>query len=270
MNYEEMDARALGPDGPTPYENETTIQGILRHDVLDHGYVRLVDRMGTDLSVVNAARVSFDKESKAFEDKDDRLLKFLVRENHTAPFRHAVVSYECYAPLMVKNQWFKHLIGGIYKDDQEFVGMDPFFAWNESSRRYVTENEEFYVPEKWRGKPANLKQGSVEEADVDHESWTNELGKTVDLAMQNYRDAMDLGVAPEQARLFLPAYALYVRWRWTTSLQGAMHFIKLREDEHAQYEIREYATALSHITAVHFPKSIGALYGTRTHPDNSN
>lgn len=231
-------------------------------DVLDKGYVRLVDKMGTDLSVVNAARVSYDKESSEFDGKDERLLNFLVREHHTAPFRHAVVSLECYAPLIVKNQWYKHLIGGIYANDSEFPGLDPFFAWNESSRRYVTENEEFALPaaDQWRSAPANKKQGS---GDFLSEgiggTWTSYLERKYEEGARDYQMAMAAGIAPEQARLFLPAYGLYVRWRWTTSLQGIMWFLHLRDDDHAQHEIREYAKAIKTIVAEPFPVSIGSL-----------
>jgi thymidylate synthase (FAD) len=248
----------------------------MKIDVLDKGYVRLVDTMGTDLSVVNAARVSYDKESQEFDGKDEKLLNFLVRERHTAPFRHAIISLECYAPLIVKNQWYKHLIGGIYSNDSEFPGLDPFFAWNESSRRYVTENEEFALPapNEWRSAPANKKQGSgdllpvgppegvIRTMEVNFgygADLTAELERTYLEGAAKYQQAMAAGVAPEQARLFLPAYGLYVRWRWTTSLQGLMWFLELRDDAHAQHEIREYAKALKQIAAVPFPVSIGSI-----------
>lgn len=229
--------------------------------VLDKGYVRYVDHMGSDLSCVNAARVSYDKESSEFDGKDERLLNFLVRDNHTAPFRHAVISLECYAPLIVKNQWYKHLIGGIYANDSEFPGLDPFFAWNESSRRYVTENEEFALPaeNEWRSAPANKKQGSGDLIPVEEgKRWSYLLNETYEAGAAKYQEAMEAGIAPEQARLFLPAYGLYVRWRWTTSLQGIMWFLHLRDDDHAQHEIREYAKAVKIITADHFPISIGS------------
>ena len=231
-------------------------------NVLDKGYVRLVDSMGNDLSVVNAARVSYDKESKEFSESDAKLLAFLKRENHTAPFRHAIVSFECYAPLMVKNQWFKHLIGGIYTDDQEFPGLDPFFAWNESSRRYVTEKEEFYIPSsaQWRSKPANSKQGSAEPLDEKYGlQWSYKISKAYVDGVKMYQQAMEDGIAPELARLFLPAYGMYVRWRWTTSLQGVMHFLNLRNKPDAQWEIAEYAKAVERLTATEFPVSIGSL-----------
>ena len=139
----------------------------MKIDVLDKGYVRLVDTMGTDLSVANAARVSYDKESILREDgsliiADQRLIKFLWNEKHTSPFRHAAMTFEVYAPLFVARQWWKHTVASTHIDDQN--------GWNESSRRYITEKEEFYIPKgsDWRSKPENSKQGSGENLSLIH------------------------------------------------------------------------------------------------------
>jgi thymidylate synthase (FAD) len=120
--------------------------------VLDKGYVRLVDVMGSDLSIVNAARVSFSKESKELSKKDVHLIDFLIRENHMSPFRHACATFEFKAPLLVRNQHWKYVVGSDHTMD----------SWNESSRRYITIEPEFYVPssEDWRLAPDNKKQGS--------------------------------------------------------------------------------------------------------------
>ena len=236
-----------------------------RIDVLDKGYVRLVDHMGSDLSVVNAARVSYDKESKEFNDNDERLLAFLIRENHTSPFRHATLEFEAYTPLMVARQWWKHAVASSYVDDP--------LAWNESSRRYVTEEPTFYIPDvdEWRSAPANSKQGSGEnlpalgagEQRTDYKNtgdwWTKALKDHIDDGIRLYEDAMSRGVCAEQARLFLPAYGMYVRFRWTASLASIMHFVKLRTDEHSQKEIRDYADAVKTLAAEKFPRSIGSL-----------
>ena len=104
-------------------------------EVLDKGYIRLVDALGHDLSIVNAARVSYDKESLEFEPRDEKLIKFLIREGHTSPLRHAALTFEVYAPLMVARQWWKYAVASTHIDDQN--------GWNESSRRYITEQEEF-------------------------------------------------------------------------------------------------------------------------------
>jgi len=219
--------------------------------VLDKGYVRLVDMLGDDLSIVNAARVSYDKESEEFSERDSKLLNFLVREEHTSPFRHAAMTFEVYAPLFVARQWWKYAVASSHVDDQN--------GWNESSRRYITESEEFYVPSPnhWRSKPENSKQGSGTPIDGDtgHEL-TNSLLKTIEDGVAKYQEAMDNGVAPEIARLFLPAYGMYVRWRWTVSLQGAMTFLSQRLPHDAQSEIREYADAVYELTELSFPETL--------------
>lgn len=223
--------------------------------VLDEGYVRLVDSLGDDLSVVNAARVSYDKEANEFSDKDAKLLKFLLREKHTSPFRHAALTFEVYAPLFVARQWWKYAVSSTHVDDQN--------GWNESSRRYITEEEKFYIPlaHEWRSKPANSKQGSgaplEDEIGAKH---FHRLAETVISGTRAYHDAMNDGVAPEIARLFLPAYAMYVRWRWTVSLQGVLTFLDQRMEHDAQYEIQKYAEAVLGLTKEAFPKTIAALY----------
>jgi thymidylate synthase (FAD) len=219
--------------------------------VLDKGYVRLVDVMGNDLSVVNAARVSYDKESEDFNEKDVKLLQFLVRERHTSPFRHAAMTFEVYAPLFVARQWWKYAVASTHVDDQN--------GWNESSRRYVTEDEEFYIPNsrEWRSKPENSKQGSGEPLNEYTGSiHTSYLEQYVESGLEMYHTALEDGVAPELARLFLPAYGMYVRWRWTVSLQGVMTFLDQRLEHDAQAEIQEYAKAVQKLTEESFPQTM--------------
>lgn len=223
--------------------------------VLDDGYVRLVDTLGDDLSIVNAARVSYDKESNAFEERDGKLLKFLLREGHTSPFRHAALTFEVYAPLFVARQWWKYAVASTHVDDQN--------GWNESSRRYITEDEKFYIPlpHEWRSKPENSKQGSGEP--VDEEIGQKYFDKLLELIVDGtraYHDAMDDGIAPEIARLFLPAYGMYVRWRWTVSLQGVLTFLDQRMGHDAQSEIQQYAKAVLDLTRDAFPETIDLLY----------
>jgi thymidylate synthase (FAD) len=221
--------------------------------VLDKGYVRAIDVLGSDLSVVNAARVSYDKESKSFSDNDKRLLEFLWKNNHTSPFRHASISMEIYAPLFVARQWWKHVVAGCHIDDQN--------GWNESSRRYVTEKPEFYIPNPWLSAPENKKQGAAGPIDDEILSGTLNyaLGTIVRTGVANYEYAMGQGVAPEQARLFLPAYGMYIRWRWATSLHGLMHFIELRTHAGAQYEIQQYAHAVKTIAEGLFPETLALI-----------
>jgi thymidylate synthase (FAD) len=222
--------------------------------VLDNGYVKLVDCMGTDLSVVNAARASFAKESADMSPKDARLIDFLIRENHMSPFRHAFMTFEIKAPLMVARQHWKYVVGSDHTMD----------SWNESSRRYVTMEPEFYVPEadQWRTAPENRKQGSGGPIGP----WqgallTDELNKHIKQGEALYNMALEQGVAPEQARLFLAAYGMYVTYRWSCSLQSICLFLTQRLAEDSQIEIQEYARAVRFFAEEKFPITIGRLVG---------
>ena len=224
----------------------------MKVDVLDKGYVRLISTMGSDLEVANAARVSYDKRSEEMSEKDDKLINFLWQEEHTSPFRHCVMSFELYAPLMVARQHWKYAVASTFVDDQN--------GWNESSRRYITEEPEFYVPSEWRSAPENSKQGSGENLDeITSEYLTVSLDGYITMGEVLYANAMESGVAPEQARLFLPAYGMYVRYRWTTSLHGVMHFLQQRLAHDSQVEIQEYAKAIYDLANVKFPKSISLI-----------
>lgn len=221
-------------------------------NVLDKGYVRLVNVMGSDLTIVNSARVSYNKESKELTERDIRLIKFLAREGHTSPFRHATIQFEIYAPLMVARQWWKYVVGSDHVMD----------AWNESSRRYITEYPMFYIPNanEWRSAPENSKQGSGEPIDIKiGDQHTKALMNYVKLGEDLYEQALHNGICAEQARLFLPAYGMYVRWYWTASLQSVAHFLNQRLAHDAQREIQEYAKAVYELVKPHFPVSIGEL-----------
>jgi thymidylate synthase (FAD) len=222
-----------------------------RIDVLDKGYVRIVDHMGSDLSIVNAARVSYDKESEEFNERDTKLLSYLIKHDHNSVLRHAAISYEIYAPLMVARQWWKYAVASTHIDDQN--------GWNESSRRYVTEKEEFYYPEYWRHAPKNSKQGSGDNLSETSNNFMNSLlEKHYEESEKLYAMALLNKVAPEQARLFLPSYGLYVRWRWTTSLSTVLHFLSQRLDDSAQQEIQRYAEAIKQLTEPLYPKTFAA------------
>jgi len=223
--------------------------------VLDNGYVRLVDVMGSDLSVANAARASFAKESSQMSTDDARLINFLARENHMSPFRHAFATFEFKAPLLVARQHWKYVVGSDHTMD----------SWNESSRRYVTMEPEFYIPKlnEWRLAPDNKKQGSGGPIDP----WTGsilteELKKYIEQGEALYKLAMDNGAAPEQARLFLPAYAMHVVYRWSCSLQSVALFLNQRLAQDAQHEITKYAEAVKDLISPHFPISLSSLVGS--------
>lgn len=235
-------------------------------DVLDHGYVRYVKHMGNDLDAVNSAKVSFAKESAEFGEREAKLLGFLAREEHTSVFRHSALTFEVYAPLMVARQWFKYIVASSHTEDQQ--------GWNESSRRYVTEEPTFYVPadNEWRSAPENKKQGSgiplpsetpnykaygVQPEYGDY--WTSNLMDYIEYGEELYEAALKSGVCAEQARLFLPAYGMYVRWRWTTSLGALMHFLHQRLEHDAQLEIQLFAKAVHQLTGEHFPVCMETL-----------
>ena len=228
----------------------------MNHQVLDKGYVRLVNSWGSELDIVNSARVSYDKESKLRDDgsltlNDQKLLNFLIEHKHDSTLRHAGFTFEVYAPLMIARQWYKHAVSSTHLEDQ--------LGWNESSRRYVTENEEFYIPgaNEWRSAPANSKQGSgAPILDGKGQYFTMSLNNYIAEGEELYKRAMSEGVAPEQARLFLPAYGMYVRWRWTTSLNAVLHFLSLRMGEGAQSEIADYAEVVNLLVKEKFPSTV--------------
>lgn len=222
-------------------------------NILDKGYVRIVNVMGSDIDVVNAARVSFDKSVDELSDRDSKLIDYLIRENHDAVLRHCAITFEVYAPLMVARQWYKHAVASTYLEDQN--------GWNESSRRYITENEEFYIPlpTQWRGAPENKKQGSSDLVNTSiGAKYTQRLRKITEEQLLLYQEALDDGVAPEMARLLLPAYGMYIRWRWTVSLNALLHFLSLRQDNHSQWEIMQYANAIADQIEEYFPYTMEA------------
>ena len=221
-------------------------------DVLDHGYVRLVDIMGSDLSPVNAARASFAKESRELSEKDISLINYLVDNSHMSPFRHAFISFEVKAPLMIARQWWKYIVGSDHSMD----------GWNEQSRRYVSAEPEFYIPDTWRKASEDKKQGSGENVDsIDNRILTMDYTKYLNECASYYRDLIKKGIAPEQARLVLPAYAMYTTWYWSTSLQGVLHFIEQRLGDDAQDEIQQYAKAIANFVKTEFPYSYLAYLG---------
>lgn len=230
-------------------------------EVLDKGYVILTDHMGDDASVVNAARVSFDKQTAlqpdgSLADRDQRLMNYLVRNKEFSVFRHATLQFEMYMPLMVARQYWKYIVGSSHIDDGTCM--------NESSRRYITEDPTFYTPafNEWRGAPADKKQGSGQPMD-------ERLGNLATLDLINFlEDGMALydrwiasGMAPEQARLFLPAYGMYVRMRTTMSLAAFLHFLDERLAHRAQHEIFVYAQAMHDLVQPLFPETFKAIFG---------
>lgn len=228
-------------------------------DVLDKGYVRYIKHMGDDLDPVNSAKVSFAKESEEFGEREARLLAFLQREEHSSVFRHSALTFEVYAPLFVARQWWKYAVASTHLEEQN--------GWNESSRRYVTETPEFYIPSstEWRSAPENRKQGSGDAVSTDHgEVMSDSMVWYANQGLKLYEEAMARGICAEQARLFLPAYGLYVRWRWTCSLGALMHFLQQRLAHDSQKEMQEYAKSVFELTREQFPVCMETIYETNT------
>jgi thymidylate synthase (FAD) len=220
----------------------------------------LVDHMGSDLSVVNAARVSFGKSSSMDEDNmgvwhlkdgDKRLIKYLAKHKHLSPFGHAFASFHVKAPIFVARQLVKH----------------KFLRWNEISRRYVDDEPEFYVPDVWRGRSADKKQGSDGVVDLGRnpyepycEDWELDDGRYGfnEVSLVVYKDMIAKGVAPEQARMVLPQSTM-TEWYWSGSLDAFADMCRLRCKEDTQYESRVVANQISEKMSELFPVSWEAL-----------
>jgi thymidylate synthase (FAD) len=213
--------------------------------VLDRGFVRLIDHMGTDLTVVNAARVSFGKRKDSFDAKDAELVDYLAQNEHTAPFRHAYLTFHVKAPIFVFRQWMKHRIASDF---------------NEISGRYVEfKEDEFYVPAHFRQQAKVNKQGSEGEIEEGNRTPAMDTFRSAcEQSVAHYKQLIELGVCREQARCVLPL-GLYSEVYWTASLQAVAHFLHLRLDSHAQWEIRQYASAVQNLTEPLFPESLKAL-----------
>lgn len=225
--------------------------------------VKSIDHMGSDLSVVNAARVSFKKESHAeewrdlfFENrsgayvavlngKDFRLIQYLAEHQHYSPFGHCFASFYVKAPIFVARQLVKH----------------EYLRWNEVSRRYVDDEPEFYVPEVWRGRSKDKKQGSDGAVDVPEwafnvdPEWGNDYEEG---CLGVYKNLLDLGVAPEQARMVLPLSTM-TEWYWSGSLDAFANMCKLRLKPDTQYETRIVAEKISDVMESIWPVSWKAL-----------
>ena len=220
----------------------------MKIDVLDKGYIEVVDSLGDDLTPVNAARVSFGDRSNEFTEKDRKLSKFLIKNKHFSPFRHQHVMMIIKAPEFVMRQWYKHVVG------IETTSNHPTkdHAWNEISGRYV-EVEEYYIPEVYRAQSDDNKQASEGEVELQEECLRN-WRDSIDHAKIFYEGLLRRGVAKEQARIVLPL-SQYTQVWWTASFQSIMNFIELRDEPTAQVEIQEYARALKKIMLDVFPET---------------
>lgn len=205
--------------------------------------VDLYDYMGDERMVVNAARVSFNKQAETFGEADEKLIRYLASHNHWTPFAHPQITLRMKAPIFIRTQCFKHKQG---------------FVENEISRRYVDDPPELFWPV-LRQRPTNgAKQGSKDEFPVNLETCESVLQIVYDVAKQGYDKLIEEGVAPEQARMVLPQ-SMYTEWFWTGSLAAYARFYKQRIDPHAQKEIQDLAKMVGDIIQPLFPVSWEAL-----------
>lgn len=211
--------------------------------VLDKGYVQLLDTFGDDLTVVNAARVSYNKETTELTEKDAKLIKYLAEHNHVTPFFHPQVRMRLKMPIFVAREWYRHQIG---------------FARNEVSRRYVDYEPEMYLPTLVRARDAKLKQGSKADAVSQNPLAVAMIQDINDRAMETYNELLTMGTAPEVARTVLPQ-GMYTEFIETGSLAAYARLCGLRLDPAAQLEIRLYADAVRSLLMEKFPVSWRAL-----------
>ena len=200
--------------------------------------VELADIMGTDLSVVNAARVSYAKTKDTFDISDEKLIKYLAEHNHWSPFAHASLQFRIKAPIFVARQLVKHQVG---------------LAWNEVSRRYVDFPPELYKPDAWRGRPKNSKQGSDGEIELG-QTIEHNMATTMESCLILYNSLLQKGVAPEQARMVLPQ-SMMTEWYWSGTLYAFSRVCNLRCKPDTQKETRDVADQIHSICDEKFPYS---------------
>ena len=222
----------------------------MKIDVLDKGYIEVVDTLGDDLTPVNAARVSFGGRSDKFTEKDKRLSKFLIKHKHFSPFRHQHIQIIIKAPEFVMRQWYKHVVG--IETTSSSVTKDH--AWNEISGMYIPV-QEYYYPEVWRKQSDDNKQASEGELDDLQQKRMALVYKTfMNQVEMAYETMVNSGMAKEQARIVLPL-SQYTLVYWTASFQSVMNFIELRDEPTAQWEIQQYAKVLKEIMLETFPET---------------
>lgn len=209
--------------------------------------IEFIDKLGSDVSVVSAARVSFNQHTSQLSAKDLRLLDYLARNNHWSPFAHAVLTLRVTAPIFVARQLDKHQVG---------------LTKNEISRRYVDTPVDFFIPDGWRQRPPqSIKQGSGLPLPEANQPYCDAVYlHALRTAQHAYDSLLTAGVAPEQARMVLPQ-SMLTTWIWTGSLYAFARVVNQRLDDHAQMETREAAKQIHQICAEHYPHAWHALTG---------
>ena len=205
--------------------------------VLDgQGWVGLIDMLGSEVTILNAARVSFGKMKAEMEEKDVTLLNYLIDNKHTSPLEHVVFTFSVHCPLFVRGQWHRHRT----------------WSYNEISRRYTEIDLEFYVPPKLRQQAEVNRQASVEWQNADDRPLRDKIARHNQSSLDLYNELLAAGVCREQARGVLPQNMMVTFWG-TVDLNNLLHFLELRDSDHAQWEIREYARAIKQLIKPHIP-----------------
>lgn len=215
--------------------------------VLDHGFVRYIDHMGTDERIVEAARISYKSPSKG-EDSDKKLLQYLWKNKHTSPFEMCKLTLNIKMPIFVMRQYVRHRMQNL----------------NEVSARYTELPNEFYIPEKWRAQDTKNKQSSNEDGFLgqSQSELSDRLRLVCSTAYEQYKILLDCGVAREMARMVLPVN-IYTEIYSCWDLKNLLHFIALRDDPHAQWEIQQYGKAIKQICVELFPWTMEAYEESR-------
>ena len=206
-----------------PPENHVKVLG-------GQGWIGLIDHLGTESTIVNAARVSFGKLKTEMDDRDVKLLEYLIANRHTSPLEHMVFTFSIHCPLFVRGQWHRHRT----------------WSYNEISRRYTEVDMEFYTPENLRRQAESDRQASVADPEFEGAELQQAIAAHNQASFELYEKLLASGVCREQARGVLPQNMMVTFWG-TVDLSNLLHFLELRDSEHAQYEIREYAAAIKQL-----------------------
>ncbi len=205
--------------------------------VLDgQGWVGLIDTMGTESTIVNAARVSFGKIKESMDEKDIALLAYLIKNRHTSPLEHITFTFSIHCPLFIRGQWHRHRT----------------WSYNEISRRYTEVDITFYTPQHLRQQADNNRQASIENPDFNDKELVKKISEHNNKSFELYNYLIDNGTCREQARGVLPQNMMVTFWG-TVNLNNLLHFLYIRDDDHAQWEIREYAKAIKKLIAPKIP-----------------
>jgi len=206
--------------------------------VLDgQGWVGLLERMGSEVTIVNAARVSFGRLRSEMDERDEKLLRYLLENRHSSPFEHVVLTFSVHCPLFVRSQWHRHRT----------------WSYNEISRRYTDVDLEFYVPPEVREQAESNRQASVAPQHLDQSAVRAQIAAQNQAALGVYQSLLEQGVCREQARGVLPQNLMTTFWA-TVDLHNLISFLELRDSPHAQWEIQEYARAIKGLITPEFPR----------------